>query len=306
MILQLLLSCLCALLTPLAFAQATVNPVKSIRLEMPRAYGYVIGDVIHQQAELEIAKNYKLDGSALPRPGPINRWLNLRQIRTLREAGSNIDHYRIQLDYQIFYAPVTVKNLTIPALDLRFSDAAEETNASIPSWSFSISPLHESGIQSESGLPVLRPEAAPVIVTALADWLMLWLGIATALLAVVYLGYLNIWLAYWIRGKHFVDACKILRRMELSPLSNTQMRAAFGCMHQAFNVSNQAPLFSEGLDGFFTRCPHYRPLRSEIEDFYRASYDLFFGDDAQPGTAFPLERMVKLCQACLRIEREQQ
>jgi mxaA protein len=305
MISRLPATCLFMLLAPLAFAQASFNPVKSIRMVTPRAYGYVIGDVIHLQADLEIAKNHILDNNALPKPGPINRWLNLRQIHTAHESGPSVDHYRIELEYQIFFAPQIVRNLTIPTLELKFTGADGGTGVSLPTWNFSISPLHEHGIVSESGLPVLRPDAEPGVPQTAADWLLFWLSAITALLAMGYLAYIKIVLVYWVRGKHFADAGKTLRRMEQSSLSRTQMRSAFVCLHQAFNISNQAPLFAEGLNGFFSRYPHFLPLRRDIEDFYQASYGLFFGDDTQLTTKFPLERIVKLCQDCLSIERAQ-
>ncbi|WNV04284.1 hypothetical protein RP726_18030 [Candidatus Methylospira mobilis] len=297
-----LLSCLCLLPAQFASAQTVV---KSISMETPRAYGYVIGDVVRIQADIDIEKNYRLDGSALPKSGLIKRWLSLRQIRTKVEEGSSVDRYRIELDYQIFYAPLTVRNLTIPALDVTFSGAAgNEAHATLPAWDFSISPLHEHDITGASGLPEPRTDAEPGPAQTATDWLLFWLGAVTALIAMGYLAYIRIVLIFWMSGKHFADAGKALRRMEASPMSDPQMRAAFVCVHQAFNISNQGPLFVEGLDEFFTRNMRFLPLRQDIVAFYQASYSLFFGDDAQRAATFPLGRMLKLCRDCLRIERE--
>jgi mxaA protein len=79
---------------------------------------------------------------------------------------------------------------------------------------------------------------------------------------------------------------------------------AFTAVHQAFNLTLGYALFTEGLADFFEKHPFYQTERPEIEAFFRASYDLFFGAEKAAVAAFPVSRLVKLCRACIRIERE--
>jgi mxaA protein len=284
----------------LCLAEGKVN----VELQAPRPFGYVIGDVIPLQADIDTDAPYRLGPNTLPKPGPINRWLWLKTINTEQTQQGHRTHYRLRLEYQTFYAPLAVKNLTIPAMPLALEGPGEPLNAQIPAWNFSTAPLRGLAAAEENGQVAPRPEVEPKPLQTWPHWLGLtaWLGLAVAALA--YLAYQSGWLNFGQRGRYFAEAIRTLRRLEAEGLPPEQQReAAYTAVHQAFNQTLGFALFSEGLPAFFAGHSRYAPLKTEIEAFFTASYSAFFGEEPAHG-GFTLASLIGLCRECIRIERE--
>lgn len=275
-----------------------------VELQAPRPFGYVIGDRIPLQAAVEVDAPYRLDPASLPKPGPVNRWLWLRAVETEQSQQGRRLRHRLRLDYQTFYAPLAVKSLTIPALELALEGPGGALKAQIPAWSFSTAPLRGLAAAEENGQAAPRPGAAPKAVETWPGWLRLGGFAGLALAAAAWLAHGLGWLAFGARGRHFAEAIAALRRMDAAGAAPGRQRAAFARVHQAFNQTLGAALFVEGLPDFFAEHPRYAPLRQEIEAFFRASYAVFFGDDSSAASVFPVARMIGLCRECVRVERE--
>lgn len=273
----------------------------AVSFDAPRPFGYVIGDVITHQAVVEVDAPYQLDAASLPKPGPVNRWLWLRGIETTQTEQGQRHRYQINLHYQTFYAPMAVKNLTIPGFEVGLGGGLK---AQIPAWAFSAAPIRGLAAAEENGVVALRPEAEPQAIATWTHWLRLAGFSLLALAALAHLAYSLGWLSLGQRGRHFAEAISNLRRLESQPANPDQGWLAFTAVHQAFNLTLGQALFTEGLPDFFAGNPRYQSERPEIEAFFRASYDLFFGAENDAAAAFPVGRLVKLCRACIRIERE--
>lgn len=275
---------------------AAATPPATVHLETPRPYGYLIGDTLALTVAINAPSGLKLDEAALPRPGTVNRWLELRRIEAKPQAGSG---YRLKLEYQTFHAPLTVKTLTIPGFRLSFAGG---TAAEVPPWSFSATPIKDLSVLSGEGQQPLRSDAAPGSLP-LAGWRAATLAaVAFALAALLWLAWLRGLLPYWAKGRHYAAALRGLRRLARQPQGEAALRAGFTAVHRAFNQTLGQPLFAEQLDDFFLAQPRYAPLREDIEAFFAASYALFFGSGALPAD-YPLERLAALCRHCLQIER---
>lgn len=283
------------LLLVLALPAAAAPPI-TVHLETPRPYGYLIGDTLALTVAVDAPPGLKLDEAALPRPGAVNRWLELRRVETRPQAGGG---YRIALEYQTFHAPLTVKTLTIPGLRLGFVGGA---TAEVPSWSFTATPIKDLAVLSGAGQQPLRPDAPPNPLPV-AGWRSATLvSAAVALAALLWLAWLCGLLPYWHKGRHYVAALRSLRRLARLPQDETALRAGYTAVHRAFNQTLGQPLFAEKLAEFFDGNSRYRPVRADMEAFFAASYRLFFGSGAQPAD-FSLERLAALCRHCLQIER---
>jgi len=295
-----LLALLALGLASVCLAEGKVN----VELQAPRPFGYVIGDVIPLQADIDTDAAYRLEPNTLPKPGPINRWLWLKSINAEQTQQGQRMHYRLRLEYQTFYAPLAVKNLTIPAMALPLEGTGEPLTAQIPAWSFSTAPLRGLAAAEENGQVAPRPEIEPKPLPTWPHWLVFsaWLGLALSALA--YLAYSLGWLTLGQQGRYFAEAIRTLRRLESEDLPAEQQReAAYTTVHQAFNQTLGFALFSEGLPDFFAGHSRYAPLKSEIEAFFTASYSAFFGEEPAHG-GFTLARLIGLCRECIRIEWE--
>lgn len=271
----------------------------AIHLDTPRPYGYAIGDTLRHVVTVEPEPGYRLNEDALPKPGPLNRWLELRRMKVEPGPGSR---RRLILEYQTFYAPLEVKLLKIPGFTLRFEGPGGAVSAEVPAWPFSTAPLHGLSVLAGGGLEPLRPDAVPEAPGTAVPLGKLAGFVLAGLSALLYLGHLRGLFDFGRHGGHFREASLALRRLRKQGDGPEALRAGFACVHRAFDQTLGEPLFAERLPDFIAGRTGYEGLRREIEGFFRASYSLFFGN----GTAaedFTLARLDRLCLACLRAER---
>lgn len=283
----------------LVLAFAATAEGAAIEREAPPTYGYAIGDVLRHRLWITPKAGERLDQGALPRPGPLNRWLELRRVDLHPEAGGRL---RLDLEYQAFYAPLAVKSLAIPGFTLRFAGSSGESKAEVPAWPFTMAPLHGLAVLEAGGLAPMQPDAGPEAPDA-GGPLRRFLVFATAGgLALLYLARLRGLLDFGRRGRHFREACRTLRGLRGAGDDPAALRTGFTAVHRAFDRSLGEPLFAEGLPRFFRDHAGYAGLKPEIEGFFRASYGLFFGDTERVSD-FGVARLESLCRACLRAER---
>jgi mxaA protein len=247
--------------------------IPALELETPRPYGYAIGDVIRHRVSFETEPGQQLDEDSLPKPGPLNRWLELRRVEIAPGPGGR----RLELEYQVFYAPLGVRTLRIPGFTLHFTGASGATAAEVPAWPFSMAPIHGLAVLEGGGLEPLRPDAAPEPPGTAAPLARFGGFSLAALISLLYLGHRRGLFAFGRRGRHFRDARRTLRRLGEGGEDPAALRAGFACVHRAFDRTLAEPLFAERLPEFFAGHAGYAGLRGEIEAFFRASYELFFG-----------------------------
>lgn len=266
-------------------------------LEATRPYGYVIGDLIELRLDVEVASGLTLDPATLPKAGPMNRWLNLRQVTVHGET----PHYRLHLQYQTFYAPLEVKNLTVPGLTLQLKGPGGPVAASTPDWPFTMAPIRELSVLRAGGLEPMRLDAWPKAPEAGAYRWHFFAATLVALLGLGGIGYLRGWIGAGSRGRHFASALKDLRPLPEGCADQATLRQAYAAVHGAFNQTLGETLFQQDLDRFMDAHPLYGEMRPEIEAFFDSSYRLFFADGE--GEMLPVSRLKALCRACLQLER---
>lgn len=278
--------------------------VLAVSLKAPRDFGYVIGDVIRHMVVIDTKPGSGIDPNALPQEGWIYRWLWLRRVSLRVREEDRVLRHHLALEYQIFYAPREVKSLLIPAFSLRSSGSAEILE--IPAWRFTMAPIRELSVARVDGLEPMRQDAAPALLETTRYRWQLFAAMVMTAAAVTAWAYYTAWLPYGRRGRHFVVACRALRSLQGQVANPAVVRAGFTCLHRAFDGTRGEPLFREQLPDFFSSHPAYAPLRSEIEAFFRDSYEVFFGDESNWSPIFDLLRLYRLARACLRAERSGQ
>ena len=124
------------------------EPVSYFNVETPRPFGYVIGDEIPQRIVLETRSGISLQAGSLPAKGQINRWLNLNQV-SVKQSGQR---YEIDLRYQVFYAPLEVKSLTLPGFTVHFSQGDKDYQPKRPRMDFyPVSAQRAGGASNRAG-----------------------------------------------------------------------------------------------------------------------------------------------------------
>lgn len=278
------------------------SPVKSFEFQTPRPYGYVIGDEIAHRVVIEVEKPYRLVGETLPAPGRLNRWLELSALEMSREEAGGMARYRLDLNYQTFYAPLTVTTLAIPGFSLSFEKDGERVEQAVKPWYFTLSPIRDLAVAAETGGEYLRPDAPAALLEGSGHRLRLVLYSVAAVFTLSAFLYFFGLLPFLSRGQVFNRACRTLAALAGAPSDPEAYRSAMTAVHRAFNTLHGEPLFGNGLDAFFRRHPQFLPARAEIEAFFDASHAVFFSASAE-SRRFPLSRLKAFCRLLRAIER---
>lgn len=269
------------------------EPVSYFNVETPRPFGYVNGDEIPQRIVIETRSGIRLQPGSLPAKGQINRWLNLNQV-TVKQSGQR---YQIDLLYQVFYAPLEVKSLTLPGFTVQLGQGEKSIGQSVPAWTFTLSPLRELVVrQSEQG-EYLRPDSPQPLLTDTQALYGLAASLSVAVLIAAYLGYLYGCYPGMPRRTVFKRALR-----KLAGLSKTDMEQALTLVHQALNSLDGQPLFANRLSDFYRRNPQYLPINAQLLWFFNYSNRYFFSD-GMIVVAQDLQQLKDLCEHCRKIER---
>ena len=272
------------------------EPVSYFNVETPRPFGYANGDEIPQRIVLETRSGISLQAGSLPAKGQINRWLNLNQV-TVKQTGQR---YEIDLRYQVFYAPLEVKSLTLPGFTLLLSQGEKSVGKNVPAWSFTLSPLRELvARQTEQG-EYMRPDSPPPLLANTQALYGLATSLTVAALIAAYLGYLYGCFPNRLRRTLFKQALR-----KLAGLSKADMAQALSIVHHTLNSLNGQPLFSNRLSEFYRRNPQYRQISAQLSWFFNYSNRYFFSG-GMIVVQQDLQQIKDLCEQCRKIERGSQ
>ena len=284
---------------PLVDVAATEPP--AVLIDAPRPFGYVIGDRVPLAAEFELPPGCEPLPAALPQPGRVDYWLELRSA-VLQPLGSG--RFRLERVYQTFFAPLEVKTLAIPAVSIAYRCQGTSQSLPIPSWNFTMAPIRPVAVGKGQDDSYMRPDRAPEPPSLARHlWpLSGWSLIAVACGAT--LAWLNGWLPLHRRRRAFAAVFRWLRAEPSLPLAGPRLLEAYARLHHAFNATYGKPLFATRMDDFVAAQPSWGEIRPQIEAFFEASYAVHFGPDAGKSPAnYPAERLLELATLCRQRER---
>ena len=270
-------------------------------LKVSRTFGYGVGDLVEHQISISAPTPYELERNALPQPGPINAWLYLKQIHIDTQMENGLNHYQIQLTYQLFQSVKTATTVDIPALPLRFMDDTRSLSTEIPAWKFNYAPLIPATTSDEA------VKIRPTLALPATDLSKQIYSVALLLLAFLITAFYSAWrfdLLPFLR-RHpspFAKACVQLKQIENKQSDPATYLTALKIVHQALNDSAGHTVFFEYLHEFYQQKPDFRTLKTDTERFFIASQQAFFTptDTSSPLSVYQLE---KLCRQYRNIDR---
>ena len=279
----------------------TIDPVKDV--------GYTVGDIVTRQITLTIKKPYYLVEESLPIVGfektyrgqPIGIYLTGLK-HTKKDEGENIV-YQLSLDYQILTSSIVAKRAAVLAEYVRLvntSDKEDLVKYRVPMWEFVISPLSVFGqVKVEDDMSQFR---GPMLMNAGSEnkRLKILLALLTlSLLGLLYIVGKNAWLPRM--GGPFAKAFRNIKKQDNSP-QGTQN--AVSSMHAALNASAGNSLFMHNLDDFLAKKPAFNAIKSEINQFFALSRQVFFEPNAKHDVGTDTVAWLKqFCRRCRDCER---
>lgn len=260
----------------------------------PRAFGYVIGDTFSHHLYLELNAPFRLLTEALPKPGRVTHWLELRPPTvTTRRLQRTVLAYEIVLTYQLINIEPGQQQYLTPSLALAYSDGQGRFTLPVTARPFTASTL------SDPQRRTIQPDRPPPPLTP--AWLALGFSAALGCSALLGLAYIHLTLPWLSRHQRpFARAERALA--QLPPVWDAaQTQTALRLLHQALNETHGTTLFAADLERFLDRQPGFAHLREPLAELLRQSRAVFFlADPTAAPTAADLRR---LCRQCRDAER---
>jgi mxaA protein len=285
--------------------------VVSLQIQDPeRAVGYTVGDVLTRHLTLSIKKPYKLIDESLPIVGYQKRYrgqpigIDLSDIKhTSQDNGKEVTH-NLTLSYQVWTNKTVVKPGALPAEYLHIinveSKGKEVVKFRIPSFEFNISPIARFGqVKIEDDMSKYR---GPLLLESAPEKqrLKILLSIlALSLLGLIYMLGKHTWLPRM--GGPFAKSYRQIRKQANTPQG---IQSAVSSIHAALNITAGHSLFSDNLDDFLAKKPAFNAIKTEMQQFFGLSNQVFFEPNAQHRVGSePLEWLTQFSRRCRDCER---
>jgi mxaA protein len=166
-------------------AVSTEEPsLPEAKVQQPRAFGYVLGDVIAQRVLLESA-GAAFQLAKMPGTQRVGIWLERRAARV--EAAADGKRWLI-VEYQLINVPRILTTITVPPLLL---ESSGNTRLLVPDWSVSVNPLTpQSTAFDTAGMGELRPDRPAALIATAPIKRQVWIWfLALAATAAAWIGW---------------------------------------------------------------------------------------------------------------------
>ncbi|HUD41533.1 MAG TPA: hypothetical protein VMR06_05975 [Dokdonella sp.] len=282
-------------------AAADDGPIREVQPLDARTVGYTLGDRVPRSVLLRVDRDWQLQTAALPAPGPQTYWLELRAVDVHERLERDARVYRIDLDYQTFYAPIQALERSLPAFEVTVGRGEQTASARVPPFRFTMSPLREVKLSAggdQRAPSMLRPDIEPgprplrPAFAALGGAVVLAAAFALALA----------WhYARWPFGhrpaRPFAQAARRLRRP-------ADYRDALLTVHRAFDATAGRRVLAEDAAALIEAQPRLAPLAADIARFFDASRRAFFGSGEREAAALlPTAELAALARRLAAAER---
>ncbi|MFN5745123.1 MAG: hypothetical protein ACK443_03425 [Methylococcaceae bacterium] len=246
-----------------------------VEVDSERNFGYVMGDVVRQTLTVTTSADEMLDTTALPGPGPVNDWLDIRDIHWDSQPGPTGQIHHIYLQYQIFKGLSGPEQVIIPGLTLHFGGASPRDTTG-PDWPIALLPIIPVTLSSEE--VELRPPMLAEPMPTDAHWRRLWLWLMATTTIGLYAGS-----HYWRglrRTRPLLQARRDISRLLQAPLTRERLSSAVRTLHAGLDQSHGGTLFGGQVGLFCSKKPSFTELEAELEAFFSLSNQLFFASDS--------------------------
>lgn len=295
-----------ALLLLAALTQSAAAEVRAVHTIEPRGFGYFLGDTLERIVEIEAGADDEIVPASLPRTGPSNYWLELRDIEQTSARRGDGRLHTLKLTYQTFYAPIDPRKQLIPATEITVRGPNGSETVTIPPFAFLMSPLREIFPEKsgESAETLLRPDFATGHRRFGASRTA---ALVAAALTALFLTLLARDLAWWPfhrrPARPFSRAVRDVGRA-LAKGGTDGYRTALLALHRAFDTAAGHRLLAADVEGFLAAHPEHDDTRWQVERFFAASRAVFFGEAQREGeTGLPPTELKELAVVLARQER---
>jgi mxaA protein len=258
------------------------------RVEQPRSFGHVIGDLVTQRVLLD-AGGKEFVPAELPATGRAGVWFERRAVRIDADARGR---RWLTVTWQIMNSPRALTVATLPAWKLKSRNSNDEL--SVPEWPMSLAPLTPEEPFARAGLGGLRPDRAATPIPLAPIQRGFAIGVAGFILCLCAWGGWWLWRGWRASSQQpFAVACREMKT------ADDGAPEAWHALHRAFDRTAGRAVRQESIDLLFQRAPQFLPMRASIERFYAQSGARFFGGQTPESPV----AVRALCRDLRRIEK---
>jgi mxaA protein len=280
---------------------AAGQDVPRLHLSEPRAFGYQVGDRVARRISVDLPAGWRVDTLSLPQPGARGQALELRRVDAGAASSGAGKRLEIELEYQVFLSPITVRTLEIPAFKLVLIGPTRSEELRVEAWPVTVAPLVPVEVSLWRGLGEFRPDREPPLVAtaAMVTRLMVDAAFAAVLIGAGVCARLG---AFWraARDRPFAQAWRRMRRLG-DGASDAQWLDACRRLHAALNRSAGEVVFESGLARFVAAQPRFGAVQDELAMFLKRSRNAFFGGVARQSG--DVRWLVGICRRLRDAER---
>jgi len=286
-----------------------------------RDNGYTLGDTIAMRAEFNLAKGLVFDPNSVPLKGPVNNWLDLRDISMSKSKNSD-DSSKISIDFtwQIFGTVEHAQTLKIPAIQLQTIPPNESAKSggnnrplaiTIPVQGFKLSPVLSPTITENKH----RPHASPLRFDTRTPLTIGLICLALSLLC----GGFWLWLMdkiLWL-PRNPGPITQLSRQLGKAIVAQQSTFSAedLRTINKALADSAGQSLYPNTLSNLFENAPYLAAEKPAITQFFNASWQSFFTNNSMQSAvnvaktlgwikrAAMAERLFRVAQAKKRTVR---
>lgn len=311
------------------FLQTTFaeNVVKTLVVSGPkvtvtmRDNGYTLGDMVAMHAEFDLAKGLVFDPNSVPLRGPVNNWLDLRDV-AMTETKNAAGGHKVSIDFtwQIFGTVEHAQTLKIPAIQLQTippdnnESAKDETSQSInsklaakplaitiPAQGFNLSPVLPPTITENTH----RPHAPPLRFKERTPLTLAILFLGLGLLCSVLWLWLTDRISWWPRNPGPIT--QLSRQLRKSGVAQQSSFSAenLRTIHAGLASSAGQSLYPNTLVNLFEKSPYLTTEKDAITQFFNTSWQVFHEKNAnvQHISVADTLRWINRCAMAERLSR---
>lgn len=265
---MLFLRVFCIMLLSFSYAYATDDTVIPADLQVNmRDHGYMMGDVISMQVTFSLQENQQIDQETLPLAGRVKHWIDIQSVQFNQQK----QHVNLTINWQLFGTVERSEQLKTPQVLIKTIGKAPQTIL-IPQQAF-----YYSSVLPKPPLKDIkrRTDWTPPAFDTRTPFT--WMSMCLGLLGICAF----IWL--WLKDKipwlpyqpgPMTKLYRLLKKQSIDHFTPAQLRE----IHNALNASAGSSLYPNNLATLFENAPYFQPYQTEIETFFHASWEAFYGD----------------------------
>lgn len=303
-------SCYIAILLSLLFSNsllANAERIGVVEQSLGRDFGVLVGDLIDHYYTIQIPAEYALTPASMPPTGSLDYWLDLldAEYELLSESRQS-KRYRLHFVFQTFYAPLDVRALTIPPLAVSFKAGERTDQLTIPSWTFTMSPLKEitpRGVASNSTQTAfMQPDMPPQTINTGTLQQRLWF-LAGLLLVLTFLWVMIKGYLFSFSRPQFQLSLKQVKRLQKQHKHHPEnFHQALQTVHRAFNAVAKQALFAHQIDTFIAKHPEFAAYQQQIVAFFQLSAETLYSEQ-KVATDEEFNQLQRLCKQLAGAEK---